>query len=1080
MNGTMRQEQVWNESRFAQLIDCSLDGILMTDETGIIVEWNAAMETITAIPSADVVGRMMVWEVLSLLTPAAMHSPDRDALEKAFVQELLLTGRIPGSHQLYDRELHTTRNDSVIVEISVFAFASGSGFGVGNIIRDVTANRRMQMHLKTLEQAVQQSPATVLITDADGHIEYANPRLEELTGYSLDDVRGMTPRVFKSDMTDRSVYEAMWQSIKNGHEWRGQILNRKKDGQTFWEDTHISPVFDETGTLKHFVAVKQDITALRDSIQALSDSEERFRATFEQAAVGIAHVAPDGHFLLINQKFCDMLGYSHEDLLAMDFQSVTHPEDLKPDLDLVGQMLSGELEDYSLIKRYIRDDDSVLWVELTVSLVRHPDGSPKHFISVVQDISKRKAALDALERSEFTLKRSQQVAHVGDWTWHTASNSLRWSDEMYRIFGIDQASFTGDLNDVIARAIHPEDRSKVSAANEAVVHDLRPAPLEYRVIWPDGSVRYIWAQPGDKVTDEHGTIVSLSGIVQDITERKLAELRLYESERFAESTVNALSSEIAILDEAGVILKVNKAWKSFATENNGRVENTGEGINYLTVLDHTDAASPDAIYAFAFSEGLRAVMNGSLSEYELEYPCDAPTEKRWFVGKVTRFKGEGPLRLVVAHEDITTRKQSEIAIQRANQELQALHATVSQQNVHLEREVEERTAQLSRVNDRLTTILNNTSDAILLLDAHDHIETVNRGFSSLFGYEQDESAGGTTSQSLIDISYREQVNAAMHRARAENLTQRVQVPALRRDGRTFDADISLTHVENNEGHLVCSIRDITFLKGLDRAKDAFLSMVSHELRTPVSTIALSSESLSLYYDRIPEENRKLKILQIYQQTTVMAELINAILDTARFAAASHEETPVSVDIQRALHDVVTELLPQAETKDQRITIAHDIVPIMVNANATNISRVWRNLISNAIKYTGPGSTITASLIPPAGQSGGRQVYPDFSSFGDRVPSDLTTGNYVIGLVEDDGPGIHEEHLAQMFTRFFRGWASSTDIPGTGLGLSMVRDILQSYHGDIAVSNRPTGGSRFCFWLPLSAGHMQPKPTGEMS
>jgi PAS domain S-box-containing protein len=136
----------------------------------------------------------------------------------------------------------------------------------------------------------------------------------------------------------------------------------------------------------------KDLYATNKMAQELLESEERFRATFEQAAVGIAHVAPDGHWLLVNQRLCDIVGYSRAELLELTFQDITYADDLESDLTYVQQMLLNQLQSYSMEKRYIRKDGSLVWINLTVSLVRDKGGSPKYFISVVEDISIRKQA----------------------------------------------------------------------------------------------------------------------------------------------------------------------------------------------------------------------------------------------------------------------------------------------------------------------------------------------------------------------------------------------------------------------------------------------------------------------------------------------------------------------------------------------------------------------------------------------------------------------------------------------------------------------------------------------------------------
>jgi PAS domain S-box-containing protein len=141
----------------------------------------------------------------------------------------------------------------------------------------------------------------------------------------------------------------------------------------------------------------EERTERKRAEEALRESEERFRATFEQAAVGISHNALDGRWLRVNQKLCEIIGYSREELVEKTFQDVTHPHDLDADFEQVHHLLSGNIKTYSMEKRYTKRDRSIVWINLTVSLVREPSGEPKYFIAVIEDISERKWAEEALQ-----------------------------------------------------------------------------------------------------------------------------------------------------------------------------------------------------------------------------------------------------------------------------------------------------------------------------------------------------------------------------------------------------------------------------------------------------------------------------------------------------------------------------------------------------------------------------------------------------------------------------------------------------------------------------------------------------------
>ncbi len=125
-------------------------------------------------------------------------------------------------------------------------------------------------------------------------------------------------------------------------------------------------------------------------VETLRDSGARFRATFENAAVGIARVAPDGCWLEVNQRLCDIVGYTHKELMTKTFGDITHPDDLESDWNQARRLLAGEIENYSLEKRYYRKDGSIVWVNKTVSLARKANGAPDYFVSIIEDISARK------------------------------------------------------------------------------------------------------------------------------------------------------------------------------------------------------------------------------------------------------------------------------------------------------------------------------------------------------------------------------------------------------------------------------------------------------------------------------------------------------------------------------------------------------------------------------------------------------------------------------------------------------------------------------------------------------------------
>jgi len=148
--------------------------------------------------------------------------------------------------------------------------------------------------------------------------------------------------------------------------------------------------------------------------------------------------------------------------------------------------------------------------------------------------------LTSQKQAETELKKAQAFSRVGSWEWDIKSGQVKWSDEMYRLFGLKKEGVKVDMNKVIGAAIHPDDRQKVEASNRSVIKNKKPIPIEYRVIWPDKSVHIIWAEAGELILDEQGNPSILRGYAQDISERRRAETLLLESEQKYRSIIDSV------------------------------------------------------------------------------------------------------------------------------------------------------------------------------------------------------------------------------------------------------------------------------------------------------------------------------------------------------------------------------------------------------------------------------------------------------------------------------------------------------------------------------------------------------------
>jgi PAS domain S-box-containing protein len=221
-----------------------------------------------------------------------------------------------------------------------------------------------------------------------------NGYLERMFGYAEKDIIGAD--LFKLILSSERA--AIEPTLHDENEVINETLGVRANGGIFPVELRGRTITYQ-GQPAQLVRIR-DLTRRRQVQATLSASEERFRATFEQAAVGITHVAIDGTFLRVNQRLCHLLGYARDELLACSFQQITHPDDLNADLELLNQVLDGRRETYAMEKRYLRKDGSVVWANLTVSLVRDAESEPAYFISIVEDIDDRKAMEESLRQAE--------------------------------------------------------------------------------------------------------------------------------------------------------------------------------------------------------------------------------------------------------------------------------------------------------------------------------------------------------------------------------------------------------------------------------------------------------------------------------------------------------------------------------------------------------------------------------------------------------------------------------------------------------------------------------------------------------
>jgi diguanylate cyclase (GGDEF)-like protein/PAS domain S-box-containing protein len=278
------------------------DLIWLKDINGIYISCNSAFERLYGTKEADIIGKTD-YDFVDKQQADSFRENDHKAMmaNQAVSNEEWLTFADGGYRGLFE---------AVKVPLKD---ANGQIIGVLGISRDITERKATELKLRMLSTAIEQSPTSVAITNVEAQIEYINSAFTKEAGYTLDEVLGKNPRVLQSGMTDTRVYDDMWSKLTNGESWQGEFVNKRKNGEIFYEEAYISPIQDGDGKVSHYVAVKLDVTSRKEAERSLRESNKKMDSLLQSLAEGAYGVDTHGNCTFVNNSFLRILGYETED-----------------------------------------------------------------------------------------------------------------------------------------------------------------------------------------------------------------------------------------------------------------------------------------------------------------------------------------------------------------------------------------------------------------------------------------------------------------------------------------------------------------------------------------------------------------------------------------------------------------------------------------------------------------------------------------------------------------------------------------------------------------------------------------------
>lgn len=439
--------------------------------------------------------------------------------------------------------------------------------------REQAETIRATLYERERHQQALDAHAIVSAADMTGNIVYANDRFCEISSYSREELLGQNHRIIKSDQHPPEFYSAMWQTISQGNIWRGVVCNRDKHGNLYWVETSIVPFMDSDGQPYQYVSIRTDITQIKKTEQRLRIMEQAIDASSSCICIADARQF-DNPLIYVNPAFERVTGYSQQEVLGRNARFLQGKETDQPGLNEIRAVLREGRVGEALVHNY-RKDGSSYWNDMRIAPVHNEQGQLTHFVGISDDVTERREAGDALRKSEERLSRSQLYANIGTLDWNIKAGTLICSERIGVLFGYPDSQQEVPQNHFFS-CVHPDDRQRLTDAIDACVHQGAVFNIEFRCVWPDGSVHWL-QERGDVVRSEAGIPQNMLVVVQDITQRKLAELTSTEQQarlQIFKHMIENVADGVVSINQSGAILSFNLAAEKLfgyrATEIIGR------------------------------------------------------------------------------------------------------------------------------------------------------------------------------------------------------------------------------------------------------------------------------------------------------------------------------------------------------------------------------------------------------------------------------------------------------------------------------------------------------------------------------
>jgi PAS domain S-box-containing protein len=595
----------------------------------------------------------------------SIHPEDRERVQKA--QKNL---QISGTEYAETYRILRPDGSQRWIKAQMYPVSDEKGAVVrfAGIAEDITERKHAEETLianeKRYQDLMENLGLGICILDPNYNFSYVNPAGCEIFGIGAGGMTGQPASIFLTPEVAAKIPATEF--FNNDHLSRATEVEiiRTDQAHRILQVT-VRKHTDSDGKPNGFFCSFHDITERKKAEEILRKSEERFRYIFEQVAVGFAQVeSRTGRYVRVNQKQCDILGYTSEELLHKTYKDITFPDDLGKEVPYREKFLKGEIKVYSMEKRYLRKDGNIVWVNITVSSMWEQGEDPAFDIAVVEDITERKNTEAALEKSRQQLLMAIEGSGVGIWDWIVETKEMVINDRWADMIGYTREELDSINLPYLKNLIEPNDFERATTLiGQHMRGQLPHCEFEMRLRHKDG--QWVWVLAHCKVTqwDEKGQPARVTGTHLDISQRKKTEEAIRENEYWLRESqrVGRIGSYVMDL--------VTEEWFSSPVLNDlfGIEDSAPKYIRTWEDIIHPDDREMMLTY---FSQHVIGEGQPFDKEYRIIRIADGQERWMWGRGELAFDQFGNAVRMIGTIQDITEQKNADEVLWRTTQELQ--------------------------------------------------------------------------------------------------------------------------------------------------------------------------------------------------------------------------------------------------------------------------------------------------------------------------------------------------------------------------------------------------------------------------